>query len=560
MAARVAKALKCPFLRSVGPSLSVESMVAMAGQCPGLTKRGLPLPGSTMGQEIAKVIQSRPAQYNPDADATSTVEQSPRYAGPVDHKMDKLKSEGRYRVFFDIARHVGNFPHASNHGDTLEHNKKAREIVTWCNNDYLGMGQNPVVLNAITDAVMAHGAGAGGTRNISGTSHIHSALEQELAHLHGKEASLLFSSGYVANDASISTLGQLLPGCEIYSDALNHASMIMGVKHAQCKKFIWRHNDLDHLEELLKKGDPEAPKIILFESVYSMDGDIAPISDICDLADKYEALTFIDEVHAVGLYGDLGGGIAQREGVQHRVDLISGTLGKAYGVSGGYVAGSSRLMDAIRSFAPGFIFTTAQPPSVVAGSLASVKYLKTEKGQELRRQHQERSNSLKVMLADRNLPLQWSESHIVPLMVRDPTLCKAASDMLMNEHGIYVQPINYPTVPRGTERLRFTPSPLHDDRIMNHLVDSLDTVWDKLSIPREFENVAHELDPELAARFELTARHTVAAGLGSPQGDSDAANGSSLPFFDPAHMSAAEAAMIAQRAFFPQPVGATALA
>lgn len=537
--ARIANALKCPFLRSVGPTLSMESMVAMAGRCPGLTRQGLPAPGSMMGQEIAKALASRPApQTNPDADDVSRVELSPRYSGAVDSKMNKLRAEGRYRVFFDVARQVGNFPAATKHGDTLAHNQKPKEIITWCNNDYLGMGQNPVVLNAITDAVWAYGAGASGTRNISGTSPMHTELEAELAHLHGKEASLLFSSGYVANDAGISTLGQLLPGCEIYSDELNHASMIMGVKHSKCKKFVWRHNDLEHLEEMLKEGDPSAPKIILFESVYSMDGDIAPISDICDLADKYEALTFIDEVHAVGLYGDIGGGIAQREGIQHRVDLISGTLGKAFGVSGGYIAGSHKLMDAIRSFAPGFIFTTAQPPSVAAGSLASVKYLKSAQGQELRRKHQERANTLKLMLADADLPLQWSESHIVPVMVRDPAMCKAASDMLMDEHGIYVQPINFPTVPRGTERLRFTPSPLHDDRIMKHLVESLDSVWNKLNIPREHEvdETTSYVDADMARRFEQAARKTTCPSNASFE-------------FDPAHMSARTASiLLAQQA------------
>eukprot|EP01083_Nonionella_stella_P027339 75274_1 len=486
--------LKCPFLRAMGGSLSSENMVAVyqkfGGFCPGLQKLNSSLPKHT----VAKVspiheavslngsipgnngsIDNRPAKPTPN-------EACERY-DTITNKLEKIQRDGRYRVFFDIERKAGQFPNAVKHGDTLNHHQSPQDVTVWCNNDYLGMGQHSVVLNAMTDAVSNYGAGSGGTRNISGTSHLFNKLESELADLHAMESALVFSSGYVANEAAISTLGNLLPNCEIYSDELNHASMIMGARHGKYKKFIFRHNDLNHLEELLQEGNPDAPKVILFESVYSMDGDIAPIKEICDLADKYAALTFLDEVHAVGLYGSRGGGVAQARGLQHRIDFISGTLGKAFGVFGGYVAGSMRMLDAIRSFAPGFIFTTAIPPSVVAGGLASVKHLKTEHGTELRRQHQERSHKLKQMLEDSGLPVVWGDSHIVPLMVCDAVKCKQASDMLLEDFGIYVQPINYPTVPEGEERLRFTPSPLHTDELMEHLVTSLETVWNRLDLP-----------------------------------------------------------------------------
>lgn len=504
----------CPFLRTMHTGLSqqrisqvVSSAVPVgAGVVPRMPGKAYPRALSiqescrrsfnTSAAQASRVAQTQDQVYHDTnhmnggggfngASATNGLrtDSTPRYSA-IDTQMDKLRSEGRYRVFFDIARKVGNFPSGVKHGDTLKHHQEAEDVVIWCNNDYLGMGQNPVVLDAISEGVQKYGAGAGGTRNISGTSHLHTELEEELAHLHRKESALVFSSGYVANDAALSTLGTLLPNCEIYSDALNHASMIQGVRHSKAKKFIFKHNDMEHLEELLKQGAPDAPKIILFESVYSMDGDIAPIEEICDLADKYEALTFIDEVHAVGLYGDRGGGVAQREGLEHRLDFISGTLGKAYGCFGGYVAASHRMLDAIRSFAPGFIFTTALPPAVTAGAITSVAYLKTEKGAALRKQHQERSNTLKQMFHERGLPVAWSESHIVPVMIGDPVLCKRASDILLSEYGIYVQPINYPTVPRGTERLRFTPSPLHTDDLFLDLVEAMDEIWDRLSLVR----------------------------------------------------------------------------
>jgi len=327
------------------------------------------------------------------------------------------------------------------------------------------------------------GAGAGGTRNISGTTHFHSLLEKELADLHGKEQALVFTSGYVANDASLSTLATILPNCHMFSDALNHASLIEGIRRSKCPKFVWKHNDVDHLRQLLQHAPKDVPKIIVFESVYSMDGDIAPIKEICDLADEFDALTYIDEVHAVGLYGNRGGGVAQQRGLQDRVTMISGTLAKGFGVFGGYVAGSHVLMDSVRSFAPGFIFTSSFPPAVAAGAAAAVHYLKNS--QVERQQHQERAAYLKRVLQDANLPVLMSESHIVPLMVGNARLCKAATDLLLEKHNIYVQPINYPTVPRGTERMRLTPGPWHNNEMVAHLVKSLQLVWDELDIPRD---------------------------------------------------------------------------
>lgn len=400
----------------------------------------------------------------------------------IDQKLNQLRNEGRYRVFFDIERQAGAFPKARKH-DVKNKAENPSDVYVWCNNDYLGMGQHPAVLNAMQEALSNCGAGAGGTRNISGTSHYHSLLEEELAEVHDKGAALVFSSGYVANDAAISTLVSMLPGCHIFSDAKNHASLIEGIRHSKAPKHVFRHNDYKHLDELMAAVDPTVPKLIVFESVYSMEGDIGPIKEICDVADKYGALTYIDEVHAVGLYGNRGGGVAQKRGLTDRLTFISGTLGKAYGVHGGYVAGPTNMIDAIRSFAPGFIFTTAIPPVVAAGALASVKYLKESNAE--RERHQERAAYLKQRLQDANLPVLVSESHIVPVIVGDARLCKAASDLLITKYNIYAQPINYPTVPRGTERLRFTPTPLHNNEMMDHLINSLNEVWNTLNISRE---------------------------------------------------------------------------
>lgn len=388
-----------------------------------------------------------------------------------------IKDEGRYRVFMDIERTNGEFPKAVWHTE-----KGEKEIVVWCSNDYLGMGQHPAVIEAMKDAIDKVGTGSGGTRNISGTHHYHVMLENELAELHNKEAGLLFTSGYISNEASISTIAKLLPGCIIYSDALNHASMINGVLTGKCEKRIFRHNDVEHLEELIKADDPDVPKIILFESVYSMDGDFAPIEEFCDLADKYNCMTYMDEVHAVGMYGPRGGGVAEERGLMDRVDIIEGTLGKAFGLMGGYITASKDIVDCVRSFASGFIFTTSLSPAITAGALASVRHLKNSSIE--REVHQERAATLKKLMREADLPVMPSLSHIVPVLVGDPVICKQASDMLLEEFGIYVQPINYPTVPRGTERLRFAPNPLHDDDMMDHLVKSLKTVWQKLDIDK----------------------------------------------------------------------------
>lgn len=397
----------------------------------------------------------------------------------LSQRISEIKKEGRYRKFWDVSRQAGSFPNAARYIEAME----PEQIVTFCSNDYLSMGEHPKVLDAMTEALRKNGAGAGGTRNISGTTPYHSALERELADLHNKESALCFTSCFVANDSSISTLCKLLPGCEVFSDADNHSSLIEGVRHSGCPKHIFRHNDVAHLEELLAKVPAHVPKLIIFESVYSMDGDIAPIKEICDAADKYDALTFIDEVHAVGLYGARGGGVAEQRGLMDRISLISGTLAKGYGVMGGYIAASSVTIDVIRSFAPGFIFTTALPPCVVAGATASIQHLK--ESQEERLQHQARALSLKNMLKEAKLPYMHSESHIVPVMVRDAKLCKMASDILLNKHKIYVQPINFPTVPRGTERLRFTPGPKHSEEMLRALVAGLVDVWRTLGLPFE---------------------------------------------------------------------------
>ena len=390
--------------------------------------------------------------------------------------IDRLHEEGRYRVFIDILRTKGQYPNAQ----CFAGHNGPKPITVWCSNDYLGMGQHPSVVAAMEEALHSVGAGSGGTRNIGGNTHYHVELERELASLHGKQGALLFTSGYVSNEAALSTLGKLLPGCIIFSDELNHASMIAGIRNSGCEKKVFRHNDLEHLEELLAATPAETPKLIAFESVYSMDGDIAPIADICDLADRYEALTYLDEVHAVGMYGASGGGISERDGVAHRVTLIEGTLGKAYGVMGGYVTASTDIIDCIRSYAPGFIFTTSLSPVLVAGALASVKHLKASA--EERTAQQTAAALLKAKFADAGLPVMPSVTHIVPLLVGCPVKAKGISDILLAEYGLYVQPINYPTVPRGTERLRFTPGPHHSAEMMEELVGALVEIWDRLEL------------------------------------------------------------------------------
>ncbi len=389
--------------------------------------------------------------------------------------IERLHDEGRYRVFIDILRTKGSFPNAHCFGGN-----GPKPITVWCSNDYLCMGQHPVVVEAMETALHEVGAGSGGTRNISGNTHYHTELEAELASLHGKEAALLFTSGYVSNEAALSTLGRLLPGCVIFSDELNHASMIAGIKSSGCDKRVFRHNDLEHLEELLAGEDADAPKLIAFESVYSMDGDIAPIAAICDLADKYNALTYLDEVHAVGMYGEHGGGISDRDLVADRLTIVEGTLGKAYGVMGGYIAADKTIIDCIRSYAPGFIFTTSLSPVLVAGALASVRHLKASS--EERIAQQESAAMLKAKFTSVGLPLMPSVTHIVPLLIGCPVKAKKISDILLAEYGLYVQPINFPTVPRGTERLRFTPGPHHGAEMMDELVGALVEIWDRLEL------------------------------------------------------------------------------
>lgn len=398
------------------------------------------------------------------------------YKGFFAAALAQLQDEGNYRVFADLERHRGNFPKATNH------NAPAQDVTIWCSNDYLGMGQHPAVLAAMHNALDKVGAGAGGTRNISGTTHHHVLLEAELADLHGKEAALLFTSGYVSNWAALSTLATRIPDCLVLSDALNHASMIEGIRHAKAERQIWRHNDLAHLEELLAAQPRERPKLIAFESVYSMDGDIAPIAAICDLADKYNAMTYLDEVHAVGLYGPRGGGIAEREGLMDRLTVIEGTLGKAFGVMGGYIAASADLCDFIRSFASGFIFTTALPPAVAAGAAASIRHLKSSRAERLAQKA--KVADVRARLDAIGIPHLDNPSHIIPVMVGDPVKCKYLSDILMREYGIYIQPINYPTVPKGTERLRITPSPVHSSADIDHLVGALETLWAQCQLAR----------------------------------------------------------------------------
>jgi len=399
--------------------------------------------------------------------------------------IDRLHGECRYRVFADLERIAGRFPHAVWHSPG-----GPRNVVIWCSNDYLGMGQHPKVIGAMVETATRMGTGAGGTRNISGTNHPLVELERELADLHGKPAALVFTSGYVSNQTGISTIAKLMPDCLILSDAFNHNSMIEGVRQSTCEKQIWRHNDTQHLESLLKAARPDRPKLIVFESLYSMDGDIAPMQRICDLAERYGAMTYLDEVHAVGMYGSAGAGIAAREGVMHRIDVIEGTLAKAFGCLGGYITASHNVIDAVRSYAPGFIFTTALPPAICAAATAAIRHLKTSDWE--RERQQDRAARVKAVLGGAGLPVMHTMTHIVPVTVGEPEKCKQASDLLLGDHGIYIQPINYPTVPRGTERLRITPSPYHDDALIDRLAQALVDVWDELDLPRRDHALAAE--------------------------------------------------------------------
>ena len=407
------------------------------------------------------------------------------YEGFFSDRIARLWDERRYRFFIDIERVAGQFPSAIWHSA-----RGPRDIVIWCSNDYLGMSQHPAVIEAVVATATKMGIGAGGTRNIAGTNHPLVELESELADLHGKPAALVFTSGYVSNETSISTIAKLIPNCLILSDAMNHNSMIEGVRQAGSEKKIWRHNDVDHLQALLREAGPGRPKLVVFESLYSMGGDVAPIERICDLAQRYGAMTYLDEVHAVGMYGPRGAGIAARDHAMHRVDVIEGTLAKAFGCIGGYITGSVALVDAVRSYAPGFIFTTALPPAICAAAAAAIRHLKASSCE--RERHQERAARVKRLLTAATLPVMLSDTHIVPVVVGDPEKCKTASDLLLDEHGIYIQPINYPTVPRGTERLRITPTPCHDDAQIDHLVEALTDVWHRLDLPRAEQPLAAE--------------------------------------------------------------------
>src|SRR6204780_5358599 len=407
------------------------------------------------------------------------------YSAYFNDALARLHSERPYRVFADLERIAGRFPHAIWHSP-----EGPKNVVIWCSNDYLGMGQHPKVIGAMVETATRMGTGAGGTRNIAGTNHPLVELERELADLHRKESALVFTSGYVSNETGIATMAKLMPNCLIISDAFNHNSMIEGVRQSGCEKVILRHSDLGHLEELLKAVGPTRPKLVVFESLYSMDGDVAPVNAICDLAERYGAMTYCDEVHAVGMYGPRGGGICERDGAMHRVDVIEGTLAKAFGCLGGYIAGSAAVIDAVRSYAPGFIFTTALPPAICSAATAAIRHLKTSSWE--RERHQDRAGRVKAVLSAAGLPLLPSETHIVPVFVGDPENCKAASDLLLEEHGIYIQPINYPTVPKGTERLRITPSPYHDDGLIDRLAEALLQVWDRLGLPLREKSLAAE--------------------------------------------------------------------
>jgi 5-aminolevulinate synthase len=399
--------------------------------------------------------------------------------------LTRLREERRYRVFADLERLAGRFPRAVWHSP-----QGPRDVVVWCSNDYLGMGQHPKVIGAMVETATRMGTGAGGTRNIAGTNHPLVALEHELADLHGKEAALVFTSGYVSNETGISTIAKLLPECLILSDAFNHNSMIEGVRQSGCRKQIFRHNDMEHLEELLQAAEPGRPKLIVFESLYSMDGDVSPIGRICDLAERYGAMTYLDEVHAVGMYGPRGGGMAEQQGAMARLDVIEGTLAKAFGCLGGYIAARTSLIDAVRSYAPGFIFTTALPPAICAAATAAIRHLKTSSFE--RQRHQDRAGRVKAVLGAAGLPVMANDTHIVPVFVGDPEKCKEASDLLLADHGIYIQPINYPTVPKGTERLRVTPTPYHDDALIDGLAEALVDVWERLSLPLKNRALAAE--------------------------------------------------------------------
>jgi len=407
------------------------------------------------------------------------------YSQFFNNALSRLHDERRYRVFADLERIAGRFPHAVWHSP-----RGASNVVIWCSNDYLGMGQHPKVVGAMVETATRVGTGAGGTRNIAGTNHPLVQLEAELADLHGKEAALLFTSGYVSNQTGIPTIARLIPNCLILSDALNHNSMIEGIRQSGCERVIFRHSDMAHLEDLLIAAGPERPKLIACESLYSMDGDIAPLAKICDLAEKYGAMTYVDEVHAVGMYGSRGGGIAERDGVMHRIDVLEGTLAKAFGCLGGYIAAKAEIIDSVRSYAPGFIFTTALPPPICSAATAAIRHLKGSSWE--RERHQDRAARTKAILSAAGLPVMSSDTHIVPLFVGDPELCKQASDMLLEEHGIYIQPINYPTVAKGTERLRITPSPYHDDGLIDALAEALLQVWGRLGLPLRKQSLAAE--------------------------------------------------------------------